>query len=424
MKKRNSLICLILCVCILCTLTGCYDSVEVNDLAYTVTVGLDKGKEDTILVTFQFVLPNGLGGGSGSSGGESSGGSSGGGGEEETPSGIKIITVEAATISNAIEIANDFLSKKVSLSHAVMVIMGMDFAKENLDTYWKEIFMSNDFNPDMYVAVCKEDAKSFIEKINPKLDVNPAEYLEYTINSKSTVMTTTGNIYEIFTRTLSDSGDAYATMCAISENKENIKDENDLSADDVASEQYTAGNLPKAGGPETEFVGLAVFSNQEFVGDLTASESWMVIATEGKLESKSKTIEDPEKDGAYIGATLEQEVNPKIKVDTSSDVPVISVRLPFTADIYSVQSEKATSHADYDKIVKHLTAQLEAEFQAFYEKLAGEYHSDILRFGMFAKKNFSTIQEWEAYNWREKYPNARFNVNVDITVQRQDMYLA
>lgn len=411
MKK----ICLLLCVCMVLSLTGCYDSIEVNDLAYTVTVGLDKGNEGTILVTFQFVLPNELG--SSSSGSGQSGGQSGG--EEQPPSGIKIITVEAATISNAIEIANDFLSKKVSLSHAVMVIMGMDFAKENLDTYWKEIFMSNDFNSDMYVAVCKGDAKSFIEKINPKLDVNPADYLEYTINSKSTVMTTTSNIYEIYTRTLSDSGDAYATMCALSQ-----KEKKPLSAEQVAQEDYTAGEVPKEGGPETEFAGLAVFSDQTFVGMLTAAESWMVIATEGKLESKSKTIEDPEEDGAYIGATLEQEVNPKIRVDVSGDVPVVSVQIPFVADIYSVQSEKPTSHANYNKVVKHLTAQLEREFQTFYEKLAREYNSDILRFGMFAKGNFSTIQEWEAYNWGEKYASAKFHVQVDITVQRQDMYLS
>lgn len=424
MKKRTGWVCILLCICLLATLTGCYDSVEVNDLAYTVTIGLDKGKENTILVTFQFVLPNALSSGGGSSG--SSGGSSGGqnGGEEQTPSGIKIITVEAATISNAIEIANDFLSKKVSLSHTVMVIMGMDFATENLDTYWKEIFMSNDFNPDMYVAVCKEDAKSFIEKIDPKLDVNPAEYLEYTINSKSTVMTTTSNIYEIFTRTLSDSGDAYATMCAVSEKEENVKEENSLTAEEIAQEDYTAGEVPKSGGPQTEFVGLAVFSDQTFKGTLTAAESWMVIATEGKLESKSKTMEDPEEDGAYIGATLEQDVSPKIQVDTSQDVPVISVQIPFTADIYSVQSESATSHGDYHKIVKHLTAQLEQEFQSFYEKLAREYNSDILRFGMFAKGNFSTIQEWEAYHWREKYAQAEFRVQVDITVQREDMYLS
>lgn len=409
MKK----LCLLLCVCLITLLTGCYDSVEVDKLAYTVTVGLDKGKEGTILVTFQFVLPSAMSG----SGGGQSGGSQGS--EQQTPGGIKIITVEAATIANAIEIANDFLSKKVSLSHAVMVIMGMDFAKENLDTYWKEIFMSNDFNPDMYVAVCKEDAKSFIEKIDPKLDVNPAEYLEYTINSKSTVMTTTANIYEIYTRTLSGCGDAYATMCALSK-----KEKEDFSPDQVAKEDYSAGEVPKEGGPETEFVGLAVFSSQTFVGTLTAAESWMVIATEGKLQSKSKTIEDPEEDGAYIGANLEQDVSPDIDVDTSGDGPVISVRLPFVADIYSVQSEKANDHADYNKIVKHLTEQLEQEFQSFYEKLAKEYQSDILRFGMFAKGNFSTIKEWESYNWQEKYPSAKFRVQVDITVQRQDMYLS
>ncbi len=420
MKK----ICLFLCICLITLLTGCYDSIEVDDLAYTVTIGLDKGKEGTILVTFQFVLPSAMSGSGGGGGGGSSGSSGGGsggqsGGEEQPPSGIKIITVEAATISNAIEIANDFLSKKVSLSHAVMVIMGMDFATENLDTYWKEIFMSNDFNPDMYVAVCKEDAKSFIEKIDPKLDVNPAEYLEYTINSKATVMTTTSNIYEIYTRTLSDSGDAYATMCALSK-----KEKEDLSADQVAQEDYMAGDVPKEGGPETEFVGLAVFSDQTFVGTLTAAESWMVIATEGKLESKSKTIEDPKEEGSYIGANLEQDVSPKIQVDTSGDVPVISVKIPFVADIYSVQSESATTHADYNEIVEHLTSQLEEEFRSFYEKLAKEYQSDILRFGMFAKGNFSTIQEWESYQWQEKYPSAKFKVQVDITVQRQDMYLS
>ena len=43
---------------------------------------------------------------------------------------------------------------------------------------------------------------------------------------------------------------------------------------------------------------------------------------------------------------------------------------------------------------------------------------DGLAFGNIAVKKFLTVQDWEAFRWREKYAKAKIEVNV--TVQNKE----
>ena len=44
------------------------------------------------------------------------------------------------------------------------------------------------------------------------------------------------------------------------------------------------------------------------------------------------------------------------------------------------------------------------------------YNSDIDGFGKYALKHFSTINEWENFNWLDNYQNSFFKVNVNSKI--------
>lgn len=81
----NKIIAILLIFSLCLGLTGCYDKKEVDDLAYVLALGIDKGKTNTLKVTLQYAVPSKLGGGGGGLG-------SGAGGSQAS----SIITVEAA----------------------------------------------------------------------------------------------------------------------------------------------------------------------------------------------------------------------------------------------------------------------------------------------------------------------------------------
>ena len=56
-------------------------------------------------------------------------------------------------------------------------------------------------------------------------------------------------------------------------------------------------------------------------------------------------------------------------------------------------------------------------------KTAKEYNCDIDGFGKYAVKYFTTIQDWQAYNWLDNFQNSTFNVNVETTIKSGNTFL-
>ena len=44
-------------------------------------------------------------------------------------------------------------------------------------------------------------------------------------------------------------------------------------------------------------------------------------------------------------------------------------------------------------------------------------------FGKYAVKYFTTIQDWQDYNWIDNFQNSTFNVNVETTIKSGNTFL-
>ena len=55
-------------------------------------------------------------------------------------------------------------------------------------------------------------------------------------------------------------------------------------------------------------------------------------------------------------------------------------------------------------------------------KTSKDFGSDICGFGVYALKNYLTIQDWYASNWLDNYRNSTFNVNVHLTVKSGNLF--
>ena len=141
MKK---LIASLLVTCII--LSGCGYGTDVENQAFVVAVGIDKGDSFPLKVTFVFANPGGGGG---------SGGGGGGGGEEKSSSSPKsdVVTIEAPTVFSAIRKLDAIKSKTLNMSHVKIVIFSDTIAQEGVKKYLSGFASSRDFRPNTYVCV-------------------------------------------------------------------------------------------------------------------------------------------------------------------------------------------------------------------------------------------------------------------------------
>ena len=81
----------------------------------------------------------------------------------------------------------------------------------------------------------------------------------------------------------------------------------------------------------------------------------------------------------------------------------------------------ATTKARHKKVLKQAKGYFGSKHRLY--KTAKEYNCDIDGFGKYAVKYFTTIQDWQAYNWLDNFQNSTFNVNVETTIKSGNTFL-
>lgn len=114
---KNKLSISIILILLLFTLTGCYDASSIEDCYYVVALGIDLSENNLYNISIQIAKNK-----SNSSSSDSSQSSS-----------YTIYTVEAETIESGITILNNYLNKKINLSHCSAIVFSEELANKR---YW------------------------------------------------------------------------------------------------------------------------------------------------------------------------------------------------------------------------------------------------------------------------------------------------
>jgi spore germination protein KC len=401
-------------------LTGCYDAREIDNLSYAIAVGLDKGKTNKLMITIQYAIPLAFAG---------SGGGSGGGAGAAKPLGV--VTLEAPTIYSGIDMVNNFFGKQLSMSHAQVIVISKQLAEsEDMGKYLHALIRGREFRPNIFFAVSRDSAESYIQSIVPIQESNPTKYYQLKFSTyEFTGLTVDSRLSDIYNHLESDSIDALATLVGVGK-YDKSSDIDALKSTAMQKQRkfplagdYLAGDIPKTGDVKGETLGVAVFSSNKMVGMMDGEETTMYLMASGKYQSSYMTFDDPEDKNSYVVLNLKQSRKPTYKISNLNKKPEITLNIILEGDYLSIQSGIEYDNIKYEKFQKSAEQYIKNEMLNFLNKTTKKFGTDICGFGRYVKMSFLTLDEWEKYKWLSKYKDATFNVAIDLKIRRTGLMI-
>lgn len=415
MKTVKRSFTLIFILSILLSLSGCYDLREIDDLAYAVGIGLDSGKVHPLKLSLQLAIPKSIGSG------ENSGG-------EKT---FTIVSVEGPSIYTCLNLANAFVSRKINLSQAHIIVVSEELARKGIENYIHTINRGSEIREGIMFVVSKCSAEEYLNKTQPPLEINPRKHYELLHESyKYTGFTAQVEFLKFYINSENTGIQPVAVLSNIP--KYNSSDEfkiedstyEEKGRDKPLGGDYIAGSIPEVSEWENQRIGLAVFKDKTMVGEIDGQETLLHLIIHNEFVRCYVTVEDPLEKNSYIIFNLSKGRDTVKRVKIENGKPMISVEVRLEADIVAIQSDINYEQKEKLELLEaHFEKFYEEEFMRFLTKTAKEFESDICGFGLSAKKQYLTWNDWMDVNWHDIYKDSNFDVEVTLRVRRPGLML-
>lgn len=399
-KARKIFAIFIIVLLLIISSSNYYGIKGIDNLAYVVAIGLDVGDNENLNLSLQISLPNS----SGSSSNDSSQSAS-----------VVVNSIECPSINTGITLFNSYLGKEVNLSHCKVLVVSEELAGEGIEEYLYTLINDVQFRSDSNIIISKCDAKTYLEYSTPVLDKVSARYYEIApTSSEYTGYTESITCNEFLSAMTYTSAEPVAVLGSIN-SSETQKLPSESSNHDS---YYTAGQTPISGEAGVENMGLAVFKDDKFVGELNGLESICHLIISNKLKNAQIRIPSPIENLDYIDLYIETEKQANSSVYITNSTPYIKSKINVNAKMQSMNRNiDLNDETITSKIEKSANAFLEEKIYNYLYKTSKELNADIDQFGLYALKYFYTQDEWENYNWLHHYKDAFFDVEVNVNLR-------
>ena len=421
-------------VCAALLLSGCMGK-EPNDLAYVVALGFDKAEAPgNYIMTIQFARPTNISG---------SGGESGGSGQGI----VENIAVEAPNIYAGINLADHIVSKKLSLSHAKVIVFSEDVAREGISDIMETFARNEELRPDIYLAVATNSAQEYLFKVKPVVEVNPARYYQliydqdYTAgipkncaadfyyNQKSglrdnalplagTVQLEDGSEGESSGGESGGSGGGGGDGTN-SEGTDPKESENKLQADAPSTSQrfeyrlrdYIAGQVAINQNNESETMGMAYFLDDKLVGRAGSLETELYNMLIGDFHETYLTLMCDKQDAVTVLALA----NKMPKYDIDREKRRVEITMFFESDLYSLPTDYL-AESGIEGFERAARDEITEAAEKFINETIRPSGSDLLGLRSKFKSQFLTNADYEKH--KDEIMDYDISVKVKFRVRR------
>lgn len=391
----------ILLVCLF--LGGCGYGTDIENQAFVVALGIDKGDTFPLKITFVFANPSG-----GSSGG------GGGGGEEKSPSTPQpdVVTIEAPTVFSALRKLDSIKSKALNMSHIKIVVFSDTIAKDGVKEYLSGFASSRDFRPNTYVCVSKGDANEYLKSVKPSQETFIEKYYDNIMHKVAADKVNNAYLYYLYFNVTEKFSGSLVPLTGVNKNEMSKPSQDTNPEGDDFAYEARAGEILRDADNPAEILGCAIFKNDKMIGTLGSFQTDLARIVCDEYYPRNYSIEYPG-DSDFLTIRLIQQRSPSIKSKLKDNVAHIHISVPLSieyVDAGKIETDKEKS----DKFCKFLEDRLNRSAKNLIQESQKKYNCDILDLGESLKKNFLDVKSWEKWDWESKYPTAKISVSFDV----------
>lgn len=385
---------LIIIIIFISSFSASYNSLNIDNSAFAIAIGIDKSDSNKLKVTFEFLAPS----------------SSGEGSVKTTP---VLNSVECSSITNGINLMNAYLGKKVNLSHCKLIIFSEELAQEGISDEVYSLINEVQVRPSANIVVSKCNTRYYIENSVPSLESLIPKYYEIFPNtSKYTGYTCNATIGDFFNSLVCNYCSPYAILGGI-----NTSDDNSSQSKSSDESNIKSNESPITGERLSQNIGLAVFKNAKLVGELNAIETICFLTLKKQVDNFLVSIPDPQKSNSKIDIYLTPNTTHNIDINFVNGAPYVKIKLDFSGKIYSMSRDSQYLNTDVlNTISTSCNNYLKSQFSGYLYKTSTVFESDINGLGSNALSKFTTTTEFDNYNWLENYKNSTFDVEINTVI--------
>lgn len=356
-------------------LSGCYDANSVETFYYAIAIGVDYGTSSKFKLSVQTALYDS---------------SSDSNSSQSTKDNI--YSIECNTLESGVNILNNYLSKQINLSHCSTVIFSEEVAKDGISDIINTLANNIELRPNANVIISNKTALDVLEKVSSSGENFSARLYEFIINSTEyTGYSIISNLGDFFYNMNNDSNNATANYITVSD-------------DTIQSN------------------GIAVFKNQTYVGNLSATESIAHLIVTNDLEDSVISIENPFLENEFMDLHLELKGS-SVDVSIVNNMPYIKINSSVICKIKSASDEFDYSSPSNISIIENkVNDYLTNLIEDYLFKISREYNSDIAYFNKILSTKYLTLDEFNKVPWENIFKDSIFEVSVDSSINSSYLF--
>lgn len=375
---------LVLC---LFSLTSCWSSKELNEIAIATAIGIDKS-DNGYLLSVQILNPGEI--------------------VSRNPTSRTAVTTyrtNGDTLFEAFRRLTVEAPRKVYFSHVQKVVFGEEMARSGILKTLDFLSRDHEMRTDFLLVIAKESKAEELLNILTPMDKIPASKMVSSLEmaEKNWAPTHTVKLDELINTLVGNGVNAVLTGIF-------VKGDPEIGMD--------MENVEKVDPPTTiQIANIGVFKEDKLVGWLTEGESKGFNYLQDNVNSTIISV--PCSDSTDSSASIEViNASTKLKSEINNHTPTITATVQIEGNVGDVECE---TNLSISKNLEELEDKVENDVKDKMEKsvkAAKELKSDIFGFGTLLYRNHPG--EWKVMkqNWDEEFQEVKVNYEVNVTIPR------
>lgn len=366
-------------------LSGCWDRLDPENMAFIMAVGVDPGPSNDFIYTFAVAMPKSS---NAAAGGDTSGGSD---------KIVDVFSQEASNLTAALMTSQSYVARRLTLIHSKVFVLGESLARKGIMPVMGEVVRNDEFRRTVNVITTKGRADTFIHSIKPRMEKDINLWFELELDPHNIgAVTPHHSRFHDFIVDMEQPGTGATTILSaarsdIEKGKARIPDgssENRDTAQPMTEDEY-AGEPHRSGETPIDFFGSAVYRGQRMAGFLTAYETVMLNMLRGEFEKTTLEFRDPSEKKLTMSIIMSAQKKPDIRIERRGDEVQVFFKVRMEGDLIGSFSElDYTLPRNQVMLEASVEEQLRERASKMLDKTMHQWSTDCFHIGNRVRRTF------------------------------------